>query len=755
MGTRRRALGTTTLAVVVIALATTGLSAAMVVQQDAADAVDTAFDAHDGPDLVVTTSIDAVDKVQSTLAADHRVAEVAPPRRIVDARAAIDGDPIALTVNGIDDPGAANTLNAPVLTGGRLPTIPSEVAIDTAAAQHTGLSLGDAITIRTPSAEQVFRVVGLAYDFTDCFYPTCAPARAWTLDQVIPTLDPNPRVLLAVGLTDPLLADAVGRRLARTSGGATVAFNTWLDTRGDLLAESDFFGAFLAAFGVLALVASMVVIAGTITARAWSRRRALAQLRSLGCTRSQIAVTLLVEHALIGLVGSGIGNFAAALLAPRLRIGALGALDDTTAGLSPATACVSAVIALTVCLLATVLPAVRAGRRDVVVGLGAAPECSGHGSGIGRLLAWVPLPVSADLGARASFTRPLRTALATVAVALAVSTTVIVASINQTMDDLLAHPALTGKPADATIAPPPGTSLAQATRLLDRTPEIAAWFSIADTTATVARRSVHVRAIGGDPHATGYEIGRGERLIEPGQAIAGYGLLDAAGWHIGQTLHLDLGGRTVDVTLVGWYREIEDSGEVLQIRMEDLHRISTSPVRLAVVGTTGTTPRQVGAALTRSFGRAATVEVNGNDAEHLAPFRYALATMAALIGAVALANMIAVAIITSRERSRRTGTLRALGMTRRSCFAEAIASAAPSIAAALAIGVPLGWLGARKIGDALTARLGAGPGLSQAPPATRLATIVAIVALSSAVTAAAAARPVIRRPIPDLLQDPS
>lgn len=757
IGTRPKSLATTAVAVVVIALAAAGLSAAIVVRQDAGSRVDAAFAAHGGPDLVVTTSSDTAESVRSALAADAGVVAVTPPRRIAAARADIADAHIAFTVNGIDATRAPDSLDAPVLTAGRLPASPTEITIDTAAARDAGLSLGEAVVIRTPSTEAEFDVVGLAYDFTDCFYPTCDPARAWTLDRVIPTLDPDPRVLLAADLTDPALADAVGRHLTDAFGAATVGFNTWADTRGDLLVESDFFGAFLAAFGLLALVASMVVIAGTITARTWSRRRSLAQMRSLGCTRGQVTAALLVEHALIGVVGAGLGNLAAALVAPRLRIGALGTLDAAAAGLSPTVVASSTLIVVATCLLATLLPAVRAGRADVVVGLGAAPQRGGHGSPIGRMLERARLPVAADLGVRTSLTRPLRAVLATAAVALAVVTTVVAVSINQTMDRLLADPALTGKPATATVEPPSGTSPEQAARLIENMPEADGWYSIADTAAAVDERSVHVRAIGGDPHASGYVIGGGAPLEEAGQAIAGYGLLNATGWQIGQRLHLDLGGRGIDVTLVGWYRETEDLGEVLQIRMEDLRRVDdVTPARLAVIGAPGTTPPQVAAALARTFGQAATVEVGGAiDDEHLAPFRYALATMATLIAVFALANMIAAAGIANRERSRRTGMLRALGMTRRSSFVEAITSAAPPIVAALAVGVPLGWLGARHIGDALTAQLGAGPGLAHAPPVAQLATIVAVVGAAAAVVAAAAARPVIARAIPDLVVDPS
>ncbi len=755
MGIRRRSVIPTVIAAAVTAAAASGIAAAVVVHEDAGRAVDTVFADHNGPDLVVTTTFDEISAVQAMLDTDPRVSATAPPRRVIETRAETATHGVPLTINGIDSTTRTGALNAPILTAGRLPASPGEIAFDTAAARDAGISLGDTVAISTISGERPVSVVGLAYDLTDCFYPTCDPARAWVLDRLIPTLGADVHALLAVDVTDSELADAVGRDITQSLGDTTVRYNTWLDTRGDLVAESEFFGAFLAAFGLLALVASMVVIAGTITARTWSRRRALAQLRSLGSTRAQVTMGLLAEHILIAIVGIVIGNGSTALIAPRLRIGALSILDDTTPRLPGAAVVVSSVVVLVMCITATLLPSLRAGRADIVASIGAAPARTGRGSAAGRLLGAVPLPVPVDLGARSALVRPVRTVLATTAIALAIGTTVVAVSIDQTMDDLLSHPELTGKPADATLTPAVGISLDQSTRALEQIPEVASWYLVADTSANVDERSVHVRAIGGDPKATGYVIGDGAPLTQPGQAVAGYGLLDATGWHIGQTLHLEIHGQATDVTLVGWYRETEDSGALLQIRLEDLQQIdnSTTP-QVAVHGAAGVTPRQLGSALTRAFGTSAEVVVREDDVGRLSPFRTALGTMTALVGFVALSNMIATATAASREGSRRTGTLRALGMTRRTCLAAAASHAMTVIVAAVPIGLLLGTLGAGRIGDTLTSQLGNGPGITHGLPIAQLATIATVVALIAALAAAVASRPTIARPIPDLLEEP-
>lgn len=754
MGIRRRAALTTILAVLVTAAAATGIAAAVVVGEGAASAVDQTFANERGPDLVVTSNGRMAEAARSILDSDPRVIETVSPTRSVEATAEVNTGPVPLAVRGLDRAADSRSLNGPVVSSGRLPAEAGEIAFDSAAALDSGISLGDTIRLDGRSGDRSFEVVGLALDFTDCFYPTCDPARAWVIDGVIPMLDSDPDALLVADVSDPVLADAVGRNLTRALGDTEIEYNTWLDTRSDLLAESEFFGAFLAAFGVLSLLASIVVITGIITARTWSRRRVLAQLRFLGCTRAQVASALVVEHLLVAVVGIVVGNLVAALLASRLRVGMLAVIDDAAPPLSRDAVIISTLVVVTVCLLATLVPALRAGRSDLVAHLGAAPDRSAHASLVGRFLGRLRLPVPVDLGARSALARPVRTVLVMAAIALGVSTTIVAVSIDQTMDDLLASPELTGQPADATVETPPGMSSEKIRRTLEGVRQVDSWYQVADTTAVVEERTLHVRAVGGDPHAAGFVIGEGAPLRRPGEAIAGHGLLDATGWRLGQSLHLNIHGRTIDVTLVGWYRETEDSGQLLQIRLEDLMRTdSTAVPQVEVNSSEATAPRQLRRALSRAFGDSSVVTLHEQDEDRLVPFRVALASMAVLVGLVALANVIATALVASRERSRRIGTLRALGMNRRTALGEAAAFVLPPILGALAVGLPLGLIGARMIGDALTTQLGNGPGLVHAPPVAQLATIVTVVALCATTAAVGAARPVVGRPIPELLQE--
>ena len=129
--------------------------------------------------------------------------------------------------------------------------------------------------------------------------------------------------IVDVSLADGALGPAVEQRLAAAFGDDAVGVNTWLDTRGDLLTETDFFAAFLGAFGVFVLVASGVVIAAALTARTVARRRRIGLYKAIGGTPAQITTALVVEHLAVALAAGLLGCVAASVLAPHLAVGSL------------------------------------------------------------------------------------------------------------------------------------------------------------------------------------------------------------------------------------------------------------------------------------------------------------------------------------------------------------------------------------------------------------------------------------------------
>ena len=593
----------------------------------------------------------------------------------------------------------------------------------------------------TPGVE--FVVVGTAYDFRDCFAPTCDPARSWVTGDGMARLGGPTLAIADVSLTDTGRGAAVEQRLAAAFGDDVVGVNTWLDTRADMLTETDFFAAFLGVFGVFVLVASGVVIAAALTARTVARRRRIGLYKAIGGTPSQITVALVVEHLVVALGAGFLGWLAASMLAPHLAVGSLRVVGTDGPAFEPTNLLLTLLIASCIVTVVTFVPAWRAGRVPAVDALRDTPVLRRRTN---RVLGAVAarLPSSIELGARSWIRRPFRTATAVVALVLAIVAGIVAISINDAMNHLLAHPEQTGDPWDVAVTPSFDDAGVAADRArfeewLDGRSDVASWYSVVDSRATIDGDRVHLRLLGGDPTAAGYEVGEGRGLRRAGEAIVGYGLLDERGWNVGDTVDLGVeraaGEHTERVVIVGWYRDTEDDGQIIQVRQTAGWGVAETPT-YALSAAPGIDAGQ----LAVSMRTAGDVDVNESDGSGLRPFRLAMVLMSVLIASVALAHLFATAVASARLRAHDRAVLRAVGVTNGEITAGTLTSTALSAVCALAIGVPVGWYVQRILGDTITAAIGVGPGASPDPPLGMVTMFaVALVALAAVVEMVAVA----------------
>jgi putative ABC transport system permease protein len=746
--TRRRA-GSMMLMGSVIALAAAGLTAAVVLRSDAADRVDEAFSAARGPDLVLYAEPSASAGLAGVLSQDARVLRMAAPVSVVDAQLLVGDGRIDVSLRELT---VEDDLDRPVLLGGRLPERDGEIALDAGLAAHDHVAVGDTVEVANGAGTFQLDVVGIAYDFTDCFYPACDPARVWTGRSTFAQASAGMDIALfvAVELDDPAHAAAVEASIGDQLGDKLLGANDWLDTRADLLVEQDFFGAFLGAFAVFVLICSGIVIGGAITARTVARRRTIGICKATGYTTFQLTAGILAEHLVIGAVATVVGATAAFVLAPHLRIGSLRILDGSSLAWSDSALVVTLAVVSAVIVIATIVPAVRAGRITATAAMSPAPPGRRTVRPSRRLLS--RLPIVMQLGLRSFVVRALRTVLSISAIVVAMVAAMVSMSILRSVDNVLDHPALAGDPHDAVVVPPDDMSSAEAAELLDDVPGVASWYPLLDDHATVAAEPVHVRVMGGEPDVAGTVIGGGAPLRHAGEAIAGYGLMHERGWSVGDRIGVTIDSTLVQVTLVGWYRETEDGGAVLEIRAED-YAVARPAARFsyAVNASDGITPRQLGTELQQAFGNEARVRVDEIDGASLRPFTIALRSMMVLIAAVSGAYLLAIAITTARERAHRTGILRSVGLDHRDLTAETLTYAVAIAVVAVALGLPLGFLAERAIGDLLTEQLGVGPGITLGPTPLDVA-MVALVALGVSMAAAwLSSLPSMRRPASQLI----
>lgn len=282
---------------------------------------------------------------------------------------------------------ADDDLNPWVLTDGRAPEGPEEVVIDRASATDGDLQVGDTTRVFTPEPLEV-TVVGVAtYGTADS--PGPLTEAIFSEEGAIAHLGGTP------GTVDSLLVEA---EPGVSQGAVTAAVADVLPdgveaiTGAELTEESaqigrDFVGVLrpaLLAFALIALLVGAFSIYNTFAIVVAQRTRDAALLRALGASRRQVIGSTIIEAALVGLVGAGLGLLAGIGLAAGMS-----ALMAGFTGMSSSALVISAGTVLTALAVGTgvtvgsaLLPARRASRVAPVQAL---REVAVDGGRVGRL----------------------------------------------------------------------------------------------------------------------------------------------------------------------------------------------------------------------------------------------------------------------------------------------------------------------------------------------------------------------------------
>ncbi len=187
---------------------------------------------------------------------------------------------------------------------------PDSVAASEVLATRLRWTAGQTVTLNTPAGPLPFTLAGIFYDYADdqgCFYITRENyARHWSGTGLHAA---------AVFLKNPAQApafEAALRRSFNTSGALSIYQNQALRTR-----VFEIFDQTFAVTELLRVIAIAVALLGITLAlstlvaeRAWD----IAALRSIGASRSQVAVVHLTEAGLIGLVSAVLGMISGLFL---------------------------------------------------------------------------------------------------------------------------------------------------------------------------------------------------------------------------------------------------------------------------------------------------------------------------------------------------------------------------------------------------------------------------------------------------------
>jgi putative ABC transport system permease protein len=268
-------------------------------------------------------------------------------------------------------PGGLESLN---YVDGHLPRGPREASIDQAAAEASGLKLGETIELIGQGKAEKFRLVG----FTKLGSASFGGA---SIAQV--TLPVAQRLThkqgrfdqISVAAVKGVSAVALKRRIAREMPGGvkveTAKENA--DRASEEIRESlGFLKTFLLVFGFIAVFVGSFLIFNTFSITVAQRVSEFGMLRTLGASRRQILTTVLVEAGAIGLLGAVIGiggGFVAAKLINAL-FEAVGAdLPTTSLQLQSRTVVVALLVGVLVTMFSSLLPALRSTRVPPIAAL--------------------------------------------------------------------------------------------------------------------------------------------------------------------------------------------------------------------------------------------------------------------------------------------------------------------------------------------------------------------------------------------------
>ncbi|WP_111768177.1 FtsX-like permease family protein [Nakamurella deserti] len=262
------------------------------------------------------------------------------------------------------------------LTTGAWPIGPDAVLTDPATATRNGLTVGDTLTFTDPDgvARQV-TLTGLVdvhqsklTGGSDQFFGDAQLLSALAggyIDQLSVTVadGASPEAVAAD------LSAALGDDAAVRTGAAAAEERT-----STVIGGTETLTAVLLAFAAIAGLVAAFVIANTFTILVTQRQRQLALLRCVGASGQQVRRSLIIEAALVGVIGSLLG------VAVGIGIGAvgLGVADIALGSLTvpPVGMAVAFVIGTVVTVLAALVPASRAMRVTPLAALSVVPTAA-------------------------------------------------------------------------------------------------------------------------------------------------------------------------------------------------------------------------------------------------------------------------------------------------------------------------------------------------------------------------------------------
>jgi putative ABC transport system permease protein len=352
-----------------------------------------------------------------------------------------------------------------------------------------------------------------------------------------------------------------------------------------------------------------------------------------------------------------------------------------------------------------VAPATRASRLRAVeaLGRGASPS-RGAGGALHRRVLAAGLPPAVRVGLANVAARPGRAAMTLGALVVGVAAVVLALSLTASLS-LVATDLLRDRTAPVRVQLQDETAAARVTAAISSDPATARYTSVAQLEVTVPQLGrIPLVAYREDAGWAGYQLISGRWFAGPDEVVAPTNVFRSGGFRLGDTLLLGAGGRSVRVTLVGEvFDEAREGTDELVLRggwpVLTALQPDAAPTRWEVLPVTGTPAGAYRSALSDELGQAASVDIvtdSASDADFVL-FKGVIGILGAVLVLASLGGVFTTVMLETRQRTRQTAILKAIGMGPRQVAVMVLASVVPVGLAAGLLGVPAGLAGQRLI----------------------------------------------------------
>ena len=684
-----------------VALASTAASAlALGMAVEANAPFDHAFAKDNGAQVAVT-----VDTARTT------PAQLAATDGARGVTAAAGPFPVTEVSARISLPGATGALDQQVvLTGRASPGGPVDaLALDAGRwARKTGevvwarsrnslpVTLGQKITVTDVPGSQRLTVVGIATSVTNS-------AQAWVMPAEITALHgPGVAQMLyrfaSAGTSAAVSADIAAVRAALPPQALLGAPQSYLTVRQQAAAQIAPFVPFIVAFGVIALVMSVLIVVNVVSGAVVSGTRRIGILKSIGFTPLSVVAAYVLQVAIPAVAGCAAG----AVLGDVLSVPLL-SLNASVYGVGVLFMPLWVVVVVPLAMLAltciaALVPALRAGRMSTVqaIATGRAPRAA-HGYAAHRLLSrltWAPRTLT--VGLAAPFARPARTFMTLAAIMFGAVAVTFGVGLGASVSRAAAELSLS-RTEPVQVSPAAGALTAAQQRAiitaLNRQPGTLHYVAETDDQLGVPGMAspISVTSYAGKAGWTGWSLITGRWYHGPGQADVNTYFLNATGTRVGDTYTLAEGGRRTAVRIVG---EVFDT----QGHAADMFMSSSTLATLAPgLGTDqydigirpGTNAQSYANALSARLGPSLDVATTASSLVFKSVL-VLVVVLTVLLIAVAGLGVLNTVVLQIRERAHDLGVFKAIGMTPRQTLAMVVCSVGGIGIAAGLIAIPAG-----------------------------------------------------------------